>query len=47
MKERFGDKVKFRRFGVKRGLMSRFGVQMVQDALQGIEERASFARFGL
>ena len=47
MKERFGDKVKFRCFGVKRGLMSRFGVQMVNDALQGIEERASFARFGL
>jgi serine protease SohB len=47
MKDRFGDKVKFRRYGTKKGLFSRFGVQMVQDAVQGIEERAAFARFGL
>ncbi len=47
LKDRFGDKVKFRRYGVKKGLLSRFGVQMVQDAVQGIEERAAFARFGL
>ncbi|MFT6675498.1 MAG: serine protease SohB [Sulfitobacter sp.] len=47
MKTRFGDKVKFRRYGVRRGLLSRFGVQMVQDAVQGIEERAAYARFGL
>tara|TARA_R110002094_G_scaffold113557_2_gene109701 strand:- start:2761 stop:3558 length:798 start_codon:yes stop_codon:yes gene_type:complete len=47
LKERFGDKVKFRRYGAKKGLFSRFGVQLVQDAVQGIEERAAFARFGL
>ncbi len=47
MKERFGDKVRFRRYGVKRGLLSRFGAQIVQDAAQGIEERVAFARFGL
>ncbi len=47
LKERFGEKVKLRRYGVKRGLLSRFGVQMVQDAVQGIEERAAYARFGL
>ncbi|WP_093743478.1 S49 family peptidase [Sulfitobacter delicatus] len=47
LKDRFGDKVKFRRYGVKRGLLSRFGVQMMQDAVQGIEERAAYARFGL
>jgi serine protease SohB len=47
MKERFGDKVKFKRYGAKRGLLSRFGAQMVQDAVQGIEERAAYARFGL
>ena len=47
LKERFGDKVKLRRYGVKRGFLSRFGIQMVQDAVQGIEERAAFARFGL
>ena len=45
--DRFGDKVKFRRYGAKKGLFSRFGVQFVQDAVQGIEERAAFARFGL
>jgi serine protease SohB len=47
LKDRFGDKVRMRRYGVKRGLLSRFGVQMMQDAVQGIEERAAFARFGL
>ena len=47
LKDRFGDKVKLRRYGVRRGLMSRFGMQMVQDAVHGIEERAAFARFGL
>lgn len=47
MKARFGDKVRFRSYSVKRGLLSRFGTQLVQDAVQGIEERAAFARFGL
>lgn len=47
LKDRFGDKVKFRRYGAKKGLLSRFGVQLVQDAVQGIEERAAYARFGL
>ena len=47
MKDRFGDKVKFRRYGVKKGLLARFGAQVVDDAVRGIEERAAFARFGL
>ncbi len=47
MKARFGDKVKFRRYGPKRGWMSRIGAQIAGDALAGIEERAEFARFGL
>lgn len=47
MKDRFGDKVKFRRFGQKRSLFSRFGAQLVDDAVAGIEERAAYARFGL
>ncbi len=47
MIERFGDKVQFRRYGPRRPFMSRFGVQMAQDALSGIEERAAFAQFGL
>lgn len=47
MKSLYGDKVKFTRFGRKRSLFSRFGANMAQDALAGIEERAAFARFGL
>lgn len=47
LQERFGEKVKLRRYGVRRGLFSRFGAQLIEDAVQGIEERAAFARFGL
>lgn len=47
MKDRFGDKVRFRRYGQKRGLFQRFGAQVVDDAVAGLEERAAFARFGL
>lgn len=47
MKERFGEKVRFKVYGARRGFLSRFGSQMMQDAVQGIEERAAFARFGL
>lgn len=47
MQDRYGKKVQFRRYGAKRGLLSRFGAQIVGDAVQGIEERAAYARFGL
>ncbi len=47
MKDRFGDKVKFRRYGAKRPFLARFGAQLVDDAVQGLEERAAYARFGL
>ncbi|SFS22210.1 S49 family peptidase [Yoonia litorea] len=47
MKERFGDKVKFRRYGQKKPLLARFGAQIVDDTITGIEERAAYARFGL
>jgi len=47
MKQRFGDKVRFRRYGVKRSLMQRFGSSLATDTLGAIEERASFARFGM
>jgi len=47
IKARFGDKVKFRRFGQKKPFLSRFGAQIVDDAVGGIEERAAYARFGL
>ncbi len=47
MQERFGDKVKFRRYGMRKPIWSRFGAEIAQDAIAGIEERAAFARFGL
>jgi len=47
MKERFGDKIKFRRYDQKKPLLARFGAQIVDDTFAGIEERAAFARFGL
>lgn len=47
MKDLFGDKVRFRRYEARRGLLSRFGAQMVDDSLAAVEDRAAFARFGL
>ena len=47
MQDRFGKKVQFRRYAIRRPVWSRFGAQMAQDALFGIEERAAYARFGL
>lgn len=47
MKARFGDKVKFRRYGARRSLLDRFGAKVMGDAIGSIEDRAAFARFGL
>ncbi|GHG84662.1 S49 family peptidase [Pseudodonghicola xiamenensis] len=47
MQERFGSKVQFRRYGMRRPIWSRFGMEFAQDVLAGIEERAAYARFGL
>ncbi len=47
MKEKYGDKVRLAVYGPKRRLLSRIGAQIAFDALDGIEERAQFARFGL
>ena len=47
MKDRYGDKVRFRRFGQKRSFFSRFGAQIIDDVAVGIEERAAYAQFGL
>ncbi|MCB1343119.1 MAG: S49 family peptidase [Pseudooceanicola sp.] len=47
MKDRFGDKVQFRRYGQKKPFWSRFGASMALDAVAAIEERADYARFGL
>lgn len=47
MKKRYGDKVRFARYGVKRPFLQRFGARLIGDTLDGVEERAHFARFGL
>ena len=47
MQELFGDKVKFRQYGLRRPIWSRFGATLAEDAITGLEERAAFARFGL
>ncbi len=47
MKELYGDKVRFARYGRRRSLFQRFGASLAQDAVAGIEERAAYARFGL
>lgn len=47
LKERFGDKIQFRRYGAKKGFLSRFGAQVIGDAVDSIEERAAYAQFGL
>jgi signal peptide peptidase SppA len=47
MKDRFGDTVRFRTYGKKRGLISRLGASVLSDGLNSIEERAAYARFGL
>lgn len=43
MKARFGDKVQFKVYGQKKGLLSRFGASILAQ----IEERSLWARFGL
>ncbi len=47
LQERFGKKTKVRRYGIKKSVLSRFGMNMTQDAFAAVEERAQFARFGL
>jgi signal peptide peptidase SppA len=51
LKERFGPKVRLRRYGVRRSLWKRFGARlsagMVDGILDGAEERALLARYGL
>ncbi|MBD0865828.1 MAG: S49 family peptidase [Rhodobacteraceae bacterium] len=45
--DRFGDKVKFRRYGMSRSPWPRLGFQVADAAMGAIEERVAFARFGL
>lgn len=47
MRELFGPRVRFRRYGQRRSLLSRLGFGAVDHALSAVEERALYARFGL
>lgn len=47
MKERFGDKVKFRRYDARKPFLSRLSARVMDDAFQSLDERSAFARFGL
>jgi len=47
MKKRYGDKVRFKRFGQRRSLVQRLGAKIMGEAMYSIQERAEFARFGL
>jgi serine protease SohB len=47
MMEMYGEKVRLAPYGQKRGLLSRLGMAATDGLMQGIEERALWARFGL
>lgn len=47
MQAKYGEKVKFRYYRQKRSVLSRIGMNVVEDALALVQERAAFARFGL
>ena len=43
----YGDKVRLVPYSQKRGLLSRFGLSMIDGTLAAVEDRALWARFGL
>ncbi|MDD9718358.1 S49 family peptidase [Dinoroseobacter sp. PD6] len=47
MKEKFGDKTRFRTYGPRRPLIGRFGFSVVDDTLHALEARGLWARYGL
>ncbi len=47
MKQLYGDKVRLVPYGQRRSLAQRFGLSIVDDALNSVEERALWARYGL
>lgn len=47
MKEQFGDKVRFRPYAMRRSLWQRLSARAVNGAINELEERAQWARFGL
>lgn len=47
LKERFGEKVRFRKYGQRRSVLNLLGARALGDLGHGIEERAAYAQFGL
>ncbi len=47
MQDKFGEKVKFRVYGLRRPLWARLGAQFAADGVAMLEERAAYAQFGL
>ena len=47
LKELYGKNVRMVRYGRRRNLLLRFGLNLTQDVIDTIEERAAYARFGL
>ena len=47
LRDLYGEKVRLQPLGQKRGLLSRFGLNIGEAALATVEERAMFARYGL
>jgi signal peptide peptidase SppA len=43
----FGDKVRLRPMGQRRGFLSRFGVGLAEEAFLGLQERSLWSRYGL
>jgi len=47
MKARYGEKVRFRTYGMRRPFLSRLGLSLLSDTMALAEERALYARFGV
>jgi len=47
MKARYGDKVRFRPYGIRRPFLSRLGLGIMSDALEMSQERALYAQYGM
>lgn len=47
LKELYGDKVRLVPYGVKRSFLQRFGIRLVSDAVEAVEECSLWARYGL
>ena len=47
LKELYGEKVQLNHFGQRRPLLQRLMPGLMAEAVQSIEDRASWARFGL